>query len=147
MIRAITENDWHGWKPLWDGYVDFYREEIPEDTTRVTFERICNRRDEMFGFVAEVEGKLVGLAHALLHRSTWTVGNACYLEDLFVAGSARGGGVARELIEGVTTEAAARGAEKLYWHTQEFNGPARSLYDLVARRVSFVVYERDLPRV
>lgn len=29
--------------------------------------------------------------------------------------------------------------------TQEFNGPARSLYDRLATRVSFVVYERDLP--
>jgi len=41
-------------------------------------------------------------------------------------------------------DARRRGAVKVYWHTQEFNGPARSLYDLLAKRVSFVVYERDL---
>ena len=34
-----------------------------------------------------------------------------------------------------------RGAGRLYWHTQEYNGRARSLYDQVARPTSFVVYE------
>jgi hypothetical protein len=32
----------------------------------------------------------------------------------------------------------------VYWHTQEFNGRARSLYDQVAKRISIVVYEREL---
>jgi hypothetical protein len=34
-----------------------------------------------------------------------------------------------------------RGAGRLYWHTQEYNGRARSLYDQVARVTSFIVYE------
>jgi hypothetical protein len=46
------------------------------------------------------------------------------------------------LIEAVSTEASARGAAHVYWHTQQFNGAARSLYDQVARLTSFVVYER-----
>jgi len=36
---------------------------------------------------------------------------------------------------------AERGAGRLYWHTQEYNGRARSLYDQVAHLTSFVVYE------
>ena len=27
---------------------------------------------------------VIGLAHLLLHRSTWSVGYYCYLEDLYV---------------------------------------------------------------
>ena len=53
-------------------------------------------------------------------------------------------GVARELIEAVCRRAAERGAESVYWMTQEFNAPARSLYDTVAELSSFRVYQREL---
>ena len=96
----------------------------------------------MFGFVAETDGELKGLVNALVHPSTWTTSCYCYLEDLFVDRDSRGGHIARELIEAVSTEATARGAAHVYWHTQQYNGAARSLYDQVARLTSFVVYER-----
>ncbi len=142
MIRPIAEGDWERWKVLWAGYLDFYREALPDATTRLTFDRLCANADGMFGYVATSGDGLTGLVHALVHPSTWSAGCYCYLEDLFVDRAARGNGTARALIEVVAQEAAARGADRVYWHTQEFNGPARSLYDQVARRTSFVVYQR-----
>lgn len=141
-IRAITDSDWDRWKPLWDAYLDFYREQVDEATTRRTFERLSRREDGMFGFVADSGTDIYGIVHALVHPSTWTTACYCYLEDLFVDRSARGGHIARELIEAVSNEANARGAVHVYWHTQEFNAPARSLYDQVARLTSYRVYER-----
>jgi len=41
----------------------------------------------------------------------------------------------------VRAAATERGAEPVYWHTQQYNGRARSLYDQVGRPTSFVVYE------
>jgi GNAT superfamily N-acetyltransferase len=41
----------------------------------------------------------------VFHRGTWTIGNFCYLEDLFVAPNARNRGVARALIEAVYADA------------------------------------------
>jgi hypothetical protein len=32
----------------------------------------------------------------------------------------------------------------VYWHTQQFNAPGRSLYDAVAHNTSFIVYEHEL---
>jgi len=142
MIRPMVKDDWSLWQLLWAGYLKFYRSTVSDTTTRLTFDRLCARVDGMFGFVATSEGHLTGLAHALVHPSTWSESSYCYLEDLFVAPAARGTGVARALIEAVSDEAKARGASRVYWHTQEFNGPARSLYDQVARQTSFVVYER-----
>ncbi len=142
VIRPVAEGDWTGWKTLWDGYLDFYREQLDEATSMFTFERLTKREDRMFGFVAEEGGALVGLVNALLHPSTWTTSCYCYLEDLFVQRASRGSHIARELIEAVSTEAATRGAAHVYWHTQLYNGAARSLYDQVARLTSFVVYER-----
>ena len=54
----------------------------------------------------------------------------------------RGTGAGNALIEGVYTEADRRGADRVYWHTQQYNAPARSLYDAVGHATSFVVYER-----
>ena len=97
----------------------------------------------MVGLVAvDRDDEAIGLAHLVFHVSTWTTGNYCYLEDLFVADAWRGAGVGRALIEAVYREADERGSARVYWMTQEFNAAARSLYDRVAHRTDFIRYER-----
>jgi GNAT superfamily N-acetyltransferase len=143
MIRALERADFAPWEQLWRGYLRFYRAEVSDEVTAGTFGRLCGQSDGMIGLVAADErGALVGLAHLVFHPSTWSSDLYCYLEDLFVVPAARGTGTARELLDAVFAEASRRGAARTYWETQEFNGPARSLYDQVAHRTSFVVYER-----
>ena len=84
----------------------------------------------------------LGVAHVVTHPSTWSATRYAYLEDLFVGPAARGTGVAGALIEAVYARADGLGAGRVYWHTQEYDGAARSLYDQVGHRTSFVVYER-----
>jgi GNAT superfamily N-acetyltransferase len=141
-IRPLEAQDFDAWPAMWDGYNSFYRNEVAAEVTENSFRRLHENTDGFFGLVAEQDGGLVGLAHAIFHPSTWTTQVYCYLEDLFVARTHRGSGVARALIEGVYAEADRRGADSVYWHTQSYNAPARSLYDQVARPTSFVVYER-----
>lgn len=142
-IRRLAPRDEPGWRPLWDGYLRFYGEGLPDVVTRATFERLCAQTDGMTGLVAVRPGEaLVGLTHVVFHASTWTTGGYCYLEDLFVAEEWRGRGVARALIEAVYSEADERGAARVYWHTEEFNASARRLYERVARRSAFLRYER-----
>jgi GNAT superfamily N-acetyltransferase len=144
VIRAVTDDDRDRWLPLWEGYLRFYRQWLPAAVTDATFARLCARRDGLFGLVAEEGGVLVGLAHGVLHASTWHDAPVCYLSDLFVDPAARGSGVARALMDAVVAEARAAGAGEVYWHTQEFNAPARSLYDQVGELRSWVVYEVPL---
>lgn len=141
-VRALTPHDRTAWQPLWDGYLRFYRAELGAGVTDDVFGRLSERRDAMAGFLAETAGEAVGLAHVIVHPSTWTTGRYAYLEDLFVSRGARGTGAGRALVDAVYGYADEQGAPHVYWHTQEFNGAARSLYDQVARRTSFVVYER-----
>ena len=141
-IRPLGPRDFDAWFRLWDGYNSFYRNEVTAEVTENTFRRLYEGTDGFFGLVAEHDGGLVGLAHAIFHPSTWTTRSYCYLEDLFVARTHRGSGAARALIAGIYAEADRRGADSVYWHTQSYNAPARSLYDQVARPTSFVVYER-----
>ena len=141
-VRPLQARDFDAWHLLWDGYNSFYRHEVTAEVTENTFRRLHEGADGFFGLVAEHEGGLVGLAHAIFHPSTWTTRTYCYLEDLFVAGPHRGSGAARALIEDLYAEADRRGADSVYWHTQSYNAPARSLYDQVAKSTSYVVYER-----
>jgi GNAT superfamily N-acetyltransferase len=143
-IRELRRDDHDSWLALWSGYLSFYRADISDEVTRTTFERLCDATDGMFALVAVADAELVGFAHSLVHPSTWALNGYCYLEDLFVAPTARGGDVATQLIEATAAAARERGVARLYWHTQQFNGAARSLYDTVARLTSMVVYERDV---
>jgi ribosomal protein S18 acetylase RimI-like enzyme len=85
---------------------------------------------------------VIGFAHCVLHRGTWTAGDHCYLEDLFVAPEARGQDAAHALIEAVYAEADKRGCDRAYWLTHESNAAAQALYDKLAHRSGFIQYRR-----
>ncbi len=143
MIRQIEPGDREAWLRLWHGYLHFYRGEVTAEVTELTFGRLCAASDGLVGLIGlDEDGNPIGFAHLVFHPSTWSSARYCYLEDLYVDKAARGSGLAKELIEAVYGEADARGASRTYWETQEFNSPARSLYDVVAHRTSFIIYER-----
>jgi GNAT superfamily N-acetyltransferase len=141
-IHELDEGHWEQWLLLWMGYLEFYRAALPEETTRTTFSRLVGGDETMFGLLAIGErGEGIGLTHCVVHPTTWSDEPSCYLEDLFVAPAARGSNLGQDLLKEAKRESVRRAAGRLYWHTQSYNGRARSLYDLVARPTSFIVYE------
>lgn len=94
------------------------------------------------GFVAEQDGVLVGLAHYIFHPHNWKTEDVCYLQDLYVVPELRGCGVGRALIEAVYAASDARDIPTVYWLTQDFNKPARRLYDYIASVTAFIKYQR-----
>src|SRR5262245_17897333 len=129
-IREATPSDRAQWTPLWAGYLAFYESELPPAVTDVTWSRFQDPAEPMLCLVAEDDdGALIGFTHLVFHRGTWSIGDFCYLEDLFVAPRARNRGVARALIEAVYALADDRGCERVYWLTHESNATARKLYD------------------
>ena len=143
--RRLRDEDREAWDELWRGYLRFYRADVSDAVTESAFARLRDGRDGVLGLVA-VDGsdRPIGLAHLVFHPSTWSETSYCYLEDMFVAPGARGGGIAHALFDAVYLAARERGAEKVYWHTQQYNGAARSLYDTVGHLTSFIVYEHEL---
>ena len=144
-IRRLTASDRDAWLGLWRAYLNFYRARLEEDVSAETFRRLCDEDQGMAGLLArDGDERPVGLAHLVFHASTWDQAPSCYLEDLFVDRAARGAGTGHALMTAVDALARERGASRVYWLTQAFNAPARSLYDTVGRLTSFVVYEREL---
>ena len=143
VIREATPQDRPAWGLLWAGYLEFYNSELPRNVTDTTWSRFHNPAEPMQCLVAEDDdSSLLGFTHIVFHRGTWAIGDFCYLEDLFVAETARKRGVARALIEAVYERADQRGAERVYWLTHESNTTARKLYDQVARHLGFIQYRR-----
>jgi GNAT superfamily N-acetyltransferase len=141
-VRRIRSQDFDRWRVLWGGYLAFYRAQVSDHVTDTTFKRLCDDLEGMVGLVAvDADDKPVGFAHLVFHSSTWSESAYCYLEDLYVDPLHRGGRVAPALFEAVYAQARERGAQRVYWHTQQFNGAARSLYDTVGELTSHVVYE------
>jgi GNAT superfamily N-acetyltransferase len=141
-IRPLRADERADWEPLWKGYQLFYKVAIPEETTRVTWARLHDPAEPMEALGAYMDGRLRGIAHYLFHRSCWTIGNYCYLQDLFVAETARHLGLGRALIAEVEERARRAGASRLYWLTHESNAAARALYDQLAERSGFIQYRK-----
>lgn len=144
QIRPISAADHEQWLPLWQGYQTFYQASIAAETSAITWQRFLDPAEPMHAALAWRDGAAIGLVHWIFHRSCWTVGDYCYLQDLFVAKNIRGGGVGRALIEHVYAAAQAAGANRVHWLTQEDNSQARLLYDRIASHSGFTQYRHLL---
>jgi len=142
-IRNITKDDYAEWSRLWTGYLEYYESELPETIYKTTFSRLLN--DEFYdprGFIAELDGKPVGLVHYMLQTHCWREEHVVYLQDLFADPSVRGQGIGRALIEAVYEAADTLNSPTVYWLTEDFNKTAHVLYDKVAKRTPFIKYQR-----
>jgi GNAT superfamily N-acetyltransferase len=142
VVRPVSVGERAAWEPLWRGYQTFYEVVLSDETTATTWARLHDPAEPMGVLGAYLGGRLVGIAHYIFHRSCWTVGDYCYLQDLFVAEDARGHGAGRALIEAVEKEARSVGASRVHWLTREDNTVARALYDTLAERSGFIQYRK-----
>lgn len=143
-IRRLSAHDYETWLLLWEAYLTFYKAAVPEDVTRQSFRRMLDEREPTFGALAWMDGRAVGMVHWIFHRSNWTLGDYCYLQDLYVSETSRGRGVGRSLIEHVCADARQAGCSSVYWLTHETNQAAMLLYDRVAEKTGFVKYRKAL---
>lgn len=147
-VRPIRQDDFPGWKPLWDGYNAFYGREgetaLRPEITQSTWRRFFDPNEPVFALVAEADGKILGLVHYIFHRSSTRIELTCYLQDLFTVQEERGRGIGRALIEGVYEAARAEGIHRVYWLTHETNAAGRLLYDKVAKHAGFIVYSHEV---
>jgi len=143
--RALSDGDHARWTELWAGYLTFYDTNLPPNVTELTWQRLLIPNEGHQGVVAiDEDGRVIGIAHYLVHDSTWSNGGYCYLEDLFVAPATRNSGAGRALIEAVEKAAKIKGCTRMYLATQEYNNSARGLYDKVMTLSPFVQYRRQL---
>ncbi len=143
-VRELSATDYDAWLVLWNGYLDFYSENLPEGLTDLSWQRIINTAFNLHGLGAFEDGNLLGIAHFNFQNSTISVNGFVLLEDLFVSSAARGKGVGRKLIDAVKARAEAAGCSRLYWDTDRTNETARRLYDTYVQEAGKVQYRLKL---
>ncbi|MDH5826366.1 GNAT family N-acetyltransferase [Sphingobacterium sp. SG20118] len=78
-------------------------------------------------FVAELDGKIVGISLYYIRYSTWK-GRRLYLEDLIVTESMRGYGIGKQLFEETLNFGKSKGYQGMVWQVLDWNEPAIQFY-------------------
>ena len=141
-VAKLAADDRDAWETLFTGYNTFYERVLPAERFAIAWDGFQDGT-RIHALGAKLDGRLVGIAHFLIHAST-TTDDVCYLQDLFTAPEARGKGVARALIEAVAAWARSRQCNRVYWSTHHTNATARRLYDQVAVNRGFILYQIPL---
>jgi ribosomal protein S18 acetylase RimI-like enzyme len=145
-IRQASVADVDLVAPLFDAYRQFYRQpaDLPR-ARRFLAERLSQRQSTVL--VAEaMDGVALGFVQLYQCFSSIRAAPVFILSDLFVAPSARGGGVGRLLMEAAARFARATGAVGLELATARTNAPAQRLYESLGwqRDEMFYQYGLDL---
>lgn len=143
-IRQLTKSDYGQWRELWDQYLVFYKHQLPEAQTQLTFERLLDPQHGIYALVIEQNSKVIAFSHSSFTHSTWSENQEIYLEDLYVDPQHRGLGAGRSLIEAVAKFGAEQGAKRMYWQTLKDNETAQRLYNTLADQTQIMIYEKNL---
>ncbi len=89
---------------------------------------LFNANPVAFCHVAEVDGKVVGIALWFLNYSTWLGIAGIYLEDLFVQPEYRGHGIGKGFMQTLAALCVERGYERFQWWVLDWNTPSIDFY-------------------
>ncbi|MCW3085941.1 MAG: family acetyltransferase [Bacteroidetes bacterium] len=81
-------------------------------------------------FVAETDGKIVGISLYYIKYSTWK-GKCIFLEDIIVTETQRKSGIGKKLFDEVVKVAKEMNARRMEWQVLEWNEPAIKFYEKV----------------
>lgn len=134
-IRGVRPGDEPEVLRLVKGLATYERAPDAVQTTEAMLtETLFGANPQVFAFLAELDGKVVGLALWFLTYSTWTGQPSLYLEDLFVDDDARGKGIARALMTRLAQEAKARDCARMDWAVLDWNVDAMAFYETLGAR-------------
>jgi len=146
IIAPPRPEDRAGWRPLFDGYRRFYGMPETDAGAATVWGWLTDPAHGLEALLArDGTGRVGGLAHFRAMPSPTRGVEIGFLDDLFVDPALRGAGLGRRLLRAVGETARSRGWPLVRWITQDDNYRARTLYDTLARRTSWVMYEAEPP--
>jgi GNAT superfamily N-acetyltransferase len=144
QIKRAIESDIWAIVPLFDAYRVFYKKDSDiVAATKFLTDRI--QKDESVIYIAETEGVAVGFCQLYPIFSSANLKRTWLLNDLYVAESARGKGVATALLQAAKAFGWDTEAKWLLLQTGADNKTAQSVYEKNGwQRVTDFFYEMPL---
>ena len=143
MIRNIQIKDKDEWRKLYQGYANFYKVEISKNTLDIVWNWLLDQNHELSGLVYEINNKLVAIAHYRRMPSPLRGKDIGFLDDLYVHPDFRGRKIGEEIINKLNHISQEKGWGLIRWITRNDNYNAKSLYDRVAKKSTWDVYELE----
>lgn len=130
------------WEKLYTGYAVFYGTELTPAIAERVWGWLLDADHVLEGLLAhDAAGQCVGLIHIRACPHPLSGSTIGFVDDMYVAESARGSGVADALVDGLARLAQIRGWQRVRWVTQHYNARGRALYDRVTGGPSdFIMY-------
>ncbi|NCI49178.1 GNAT family N-acetyltransferase [Sediminibacterium roseum] len=127
-IRRAVKEDCRRLLELIQELADY--EKAPEEVT-VTLSHFeesgFGEKPVWWGFVAEINGRVEGMALYYIRYSTWK-GQCLYLEDFLVTEKLRGKGAGKLLFDRIIQETKDKGYTRMVWQVLDWNEPAINFY-------------------
>ncbi len=144
LIRPPVAADRPEWERLYAGYAAFYKVAQTPEMRATVWGWLHDPAHQTRGFVAEDQGRLIGLAHFRPFARPLSASTGGFLDDLFVDPAARGSGAADALIAAIAEEGRKQGWTAIRWITAEDNYRARALYDRLSEKTKWATYDLRL---
>jgi GNAT superfamily N-acetyltransferase len=146
-VRHVQADEYEPWTRLFRGYADFYHWPTSDEHQQQIWAWIHDERkvEALVAVPLDADGSEAGEPQGLAHLREWVRplrGAVCgYLDDLFVESSTRGQGAAEALFVAINRIALERGWAVVRWTTADDNYRARSVYDKLATRTTWITYD------
>ena len=140
-IREIQLKDKEQWKELYKGYANFYKVEMNIQILEKVWSWLHNENHELNGIVYEIDENIVALAHYRRMPRPLKGQDIGFLDDLFVEPIHRGKKIGEKLLNELKNISKSKEWGLIRWLTRDDNLRAKALYDRVAKKTSWDLYE------
>ena len=141
MIRKIKLKDKEQWEKLYKDYADFYKVKMNNKILQKVWSWLHDKNHEIEGLVYEINGNIVGLAHYRRMPRPLKGKDIGFLDDLFVSPKFRGQKIGEQILSELKKISKSKGWNLVRWITRDDNLRAKSLYDRVAEKTKWDLYE------
>lgn len=127
-IRRVELEDLPCMVELMNEHAAFERSPPPAATHAALADALLGERPSVHGWVAVMDGTVVGYMTATIDFSTWQAAPFIHMDCLYVRSSHRSGGIGALLVAALRDFAIAGGFSQIQWQTPEWNLDAARFY-------------------
>ena len=142
-IRKLSKQDYRKWLILYEVYAEHYKVKLSNEGILSTWSWLMDDAHPAQGLVADLDGALVGLAQFRSMPSPLRGHNIGFVDDIIVLPQNRGNGIAEALFREIKSYGNKLGWVTIRFITRNDNYRAKKVYDRVAIKSTWEVYEMD----